>query len=492
MQPPRTLRGAAAELAAGACTSTALTEHALQRAAQLQASLNCFITLDADKAMAAAELADARLRKGQGGPLTGVPLAHKDIFCIAGWRTTCGSRMLADFVAPYTAAAVQRLLDAGSVTLGKLNMDEFAMGSSTETSHFGPTANPWDLARTPGGSSGGSAACVAAGITSAATGTDTGGSIRLPAAFCGVTGVKPTYGRVSRYGMIAFASSLDQGGVFAADAEDAALLLSCMAGFDARDATCSDHQDPWLDAVPKNGVGPMPKGPLTLGLAQEFYAHVQEGGERLEEARKVLEGLGFRCLDVSLPHVPAATAAYYVIAGAEASTNLSRYDGVRFGHRCADAASVRELYERSRSEGFGGEVKRRILTGTYALSAGYFDAYYLKAQKVRRLVAEDFARAFAQADLLLAPTAPGTAFAQGRAGDDPVAMYRKDACTIPVNLAGLPALSLPCGLVDGLPVGVQLIGNHFDEARLLKVGAALQRETDWHLLRPRLEWADSA
>ena len=492
MQPHQTLRRTAAELAAGAYTSTALTEQILQRAIKLNPSLNCFITVDAEKAMAAAEQADAKLRRGQAGPLTGVPLAHKDIFCIAGWRTTCGSRMLADFVAPYTATAMQRLLDAGSVTLGKLNMDEFAMGSSTETSHFGPAANPWALDRTPGGSSGGSAACVAAGITSAATGTDTGGSIRLPAAFCGVTGLKPTYGRVSRYGMIAFASSMDQGGVFATDVEDAALMLSCMAGFDARDATSSNHRDPWLEAVPKNGVGPLPKPPLTLGLAEEFYGHLSQGGERLDEARRIFEGLGFRCVDISLPHVRAAMAAYYVIAGAEASTNLSRYDGVRFGHRCAEATSIRDLYERSRSEGFGAEVKRRILTGTYALSAGYFEAYYLKAQKIRRLVTQDFAQAFTQADLLLAPTAPATAFVPGRMGSDPVAMYRQDACTIPVNLAGLPALSLPCGLADGLPVGAQLIANHFDEARLLKAGAALQRETDWHLLRPSLDWAETA
>ena len=479
-------------MAAGEFSSVELTEAALKRIARLDKTLNCFITLDAEKALAAAEQADRLLRTGRAPPLAGLPLAHKDIFCIQGWRTTCASRMLADFVAPYTATAMARLEQAGSVTLGKLNMDEFAMGSSTETSFFGPTANPWALECAPGGSSGGSAACVAAGLTAAATGTDTGGSIRQPAALCGVTGLKPTYGRVSRYGMIAFASSLDQAGVLANNAEDAALLLACMAGFDPRDATSSEHRDPWLEAVPQEGVGPLPDSPLTVGLAKEFFQGIGVGGERIDEARRTLEGLGFRCLDLSLPHIAAAMPAYYVIAGAEASTNLSRYDGVRFGHRCEAPQSLADLYERSRGEGFGVEVKRRILTGTYALSAGYFDAYYLRAQKVRRLIAQDFAAAFQQADVLLAPTSPGTAFRRGELGDDPVAMYRQDVYTIPVNLAGLPALSLPCGLTDGLPVGAQLIANHFDERRLLKTAAALQRATDWHELRPSLDWAEAA
>ena len=473
-------------------SSVELTEAALKRIARLDRSLNCFITLDADKALADARRADQALAMDRATPLTGIPLAHKDIFCIEGWRTTCASRMLADFVAPYTATAVARLQEAGTVTLGKLNMDEFAMGSSTETSFFGHTANPWALDRTPGGSSGGSAACVAAGLTAAATGTDTGGSIRQPAAFCGVTGLKPTYGRVSRYGMIAFASSLDQAGVLAGSVEDAALVLACMAGLDPSDATSSEHRDPWLEAVPRAGVGTLADGPLTVGLAKEFFKAIVAGGERIDEVRRTLERLGFRCIDLSLPHIAAAMPAYYVIAGAEASTNLSRYDGVRFGHRCAAPQSLADLYERSRGEGFGAEVKRRILTGTYALSAGYFDAYYLRAQKIRRLIAQDFAEAFKQADLLLAPTAPGTAFRRGQLTDDPVAMYQQDACTIPVNLAGLPALSLPCGLADGLPVGAQLIANHFDEERLLKTGAALQQATDWHERRPNLDWAEAA
>ena len=489
MAPFSSLRELRQGLGRGDCTSLELTEAALDRARRLHESLNCFITLDEEKAVAAAVAADRRLQDGSAGPLTGMPLAHKDLFCIEGWPTTCASKMLANFISPYTATAIDRLQGAGSVTLGKLNMDEFAMGSSTETSHFGPTANPWALQRTPGGSSGGSAACVAAGITAAATGTDTGGSIRQPASFCGVTGLKPTYGRVSRYGMIAFASSLDQGGVFARDAEDAALLLSVMAGFDPRDSTSSAHRDPWLESVPDSGVGELASDSLTIGLADEFFSEVSEGAERIDEARQALEALGFRCRTVSLPHIRTAMPAYYVIAGAEASTNLSRYDGVRFGHRCEQPASLADLYERSRSEGFGTEVKRRILTGTYALSAGYFDAYYLKAQKIRRLVAEDFAAAFRAVDLLLAPTTPGTAFRRGQLTDDPIAMYQQDVCTIPVNLAGLPAISLPCGLHEGLPVGVQLIARHFDERRLMQAGAAFQRATNWHEARPTLEGA---
>ncbi len=489
MAPLASLRELRQGLERGDCTSLELTEAALGRARHLHETLNCFITLDEEKAVAAAEAADRRLQGGSAGPLTGIPLAHKDLFCIEGWPTTCASKMLANFISPYTATAIARLQGAGSVTLGKLNMDEFAMGSSTETSHFGPTANPWALERTPGGSSGGSAACVAAGITAAATGTDTGGSIRQPASFCGVTGLKPTYGRVSRYGMIAFASSLDQGGVFAGDVEDAALLLSVMAGFDPRDSTSSAHRDPWLESVPDNGVGELANDSLTIGLAEEFFSKISEGAELIDEARRGLEALGFRCRTVSLPHISTAMPAYYVIAGAEASTNLSRYDGVRFGHRCEQPASLADLYERSRSEGFGTEVKRRILTGTYALSAGYFDAYYLKAQKIRRLVAEDFAAAFREVDLLLAPTTPGTAFRRGQLTDGPVAMYQQDVCTIPVNLAGLPAISLPCGLHEGLPVGMQLIARHFDERRLMQAGAAFQRATNWHEARPTLEGA---
>ena len=477
------LRRISDALAGGEYSCRELAQAALARTAQLNSILNCLITIDEERTLAQADQADARLRDGGATPLTGIPIVHKDIFCIDGWRTTCASKMLANFVAPYTATAVQRLLDAGTLVLGKANMDEFAMGSSNETSHFGPAINPWRLDRAPGGSSGGSAACVAAGIAPLATGTDTGGSIRQPAAFCGVTGLKPTYGRVSRYGMIAFASSLDQGGLLGRSAADLALGLSCMAGFDPKDSTSSDRRDPWLEAVPENGVGELPE-PLAIGLPEELFRQVSAGGERLDEARRAFEALGFRCRSLCLPRSEAAVAAYYVIAGAEASTNLSRYDGLRFGHRCADAASAEELFERSRSEGFGAEVKRRILTGVYALSVGYYDAYYLQAQRVRRLVRQDFQNAFEEVDLLLAPTTPAPAFPLGAFADDPVAMYRQDICTIPVSLAGLPALSLPCGLSGGLPVGAQLIARHFDERRLLKAGAALQQATDWHLLRP--------
>ena len=485
MKPFASARRIAGDLARGRYSSVELAERTLQRARRLNESLNCLITVDEEKALAAARSADGRFRDGSATPLTGIPMAHKDLFCIDGWRTTCGSRMLADFTAPYTATAIQRLMDAGSVTIGKTNMDEFAMGSSSETSYFGPVENPWRPGVVPGGSSGGSAACVAAGITPLATGTDTGGSIRQPAAFCGITGLKPTYGRVSRYGMIAFASSLDQGGLFGTCVDDIALALSRMAGFDPRDSTSSDRHDAWLDAVPRQGVGELDE-PLTLGLPKQFFERIAGGARHLDAARRTLEGLGFRSREVSLPHTDAAVAAYYIVAGAEASTNLSRYDGVRFGHRCADPASLEDLYERSRSEGFGAEVKRRILTGTYALSVGYFDAYYMKAQRIRRLIREDFLRAFETVDLLLAPVAPGTAFPRDAFSGDPVAMYSQDLFTVPVSLAGLPALSVPCGLEDGLPVGAQLIARHFDEERLLKTGAALQRATDWHRLRPEL------
>ena len=485
MDPYAPVGEVASDLAHGEYSSAELVADRLKRATRLNSALNCLITIDEDKAMAAAKQADVRIREGSATPLTGIPLAHKDLFCIDGWRTTCGSRMLANFTAPYTATAIQRLIDAGTVTIGKTNMDEFAMGSSNETSHFGAVANPWCLDRVPGGSSGGSAACVAAGITPAATGTDTGGSIRQPAAFCGVTGLKPTYGRVSRYGMIAFASSLDQGGLFGGSVEDVALFLAYMAGFDPRDSTSSGHRDAWLEAVPQQGVGELGEPP-TIGLAKQFFEHVRAGGRDLDGVRATLESLGCRCREVSLPHTDAAVAAYYIVAGAEASTNLSRYDGVRFGHRCADPASLRDLYERSRSEGFGAEVKRRILTGTYALSVGYFDAYYVKAQRIRRLIQQDFLSAFKEVDLLLAPVAPGTAFAHDAFADEPVAMYSQDVCTVPVSLAGLPALSMPCGLHDGLPVGAQLIAQHFDEQRLLKTGAAFQRATNWHTLRPEL------
>ena len=451
-----------------------LTEHSLSRIDAANETLNCFITIDPDGALAAAAAADSRIARGEAGPLTGIPLAHKDVFCTRGIRTTCASRMLANFIAPYDATVVSRLAQAGAVCLGKTNMDEFAMGSSNETSWFGPARNPWDPGRAPGGSSGGSAAAVCAGLVPCATGTDTGGSIRQPAAFCGVTGLKPTYGRVSRYGMVAFASSLDQGGAFARDAEDVAALLQVMEGHDPLDSTSTTAEPTASDG----------SGSMTIGLPGEYWDDLDtDMGAVLEAATRELEAAGHTLKTVSLPHTAAAVPAYYVIASAEASANLSRYDGVRFGYRAESPDNIDDLYRRSRAEGFGAEVKRRILTGTYALSIGYYDAYYLQAQRVRRLIRQDFLDAFDQVDVIAAPVTPGVAFTLG-AVTDPVAMYRQDVFTIPASLAGLPAMSLPCGLLDGLPVGLQLIGPHFEEGRVLELGAHYQRRTDWHRQRP--------
>ena len=437
---------------------------------------NSFVTVCEEQALAAARQADSSIAAEGFRDLRGVPLAHKDVFCTEDVATTCGSRMLGEFVSPYDAAVVERLKAAGAVMLGKTNMDEFAMGSSNETSWFGPVANPWDPSRVPGGSSGGSAAAVAAGLVPAATGTDTGGSIRQPAAFCGISGLKPTYGRVSRYGMVAFASSLDQGGPMARSAADLRLLLRFMEGHDARDSTSV--------AMPPTERGERRR--LRIGLAAEYWQALGGGlAGVLREAAKTFEGGGHELRDVSLAHTDYAVPAYYVVASAEASTNLSRYDGVRYGHRAADAGSLDELYSRSRSEGFGAEVKRRILTGAYTLSVGYYDAYYRKAQRVRRLVRQDFLDAFEEVDLILAPTTPTTAFprADGQA-EDPTAMYRQDVFTVPASLAGLPALSIPCGFDAGLPAGLQLIAPHFGEGLLLDVAEAYQQETDWHLRSP--------
>ena len=451
-----------------------LTEHYLSRIAAANAGLNCFITVASEDAMVAAKAADERIARGEAGPLTGVPLAHKDVFCTKDLPTTCASRMLANFVAPYDATVVGKLAAAGAVCLGKTNMDEFAMGSSNETSWFGPARNPWDPRRAPGGSSGGSAAAVAAGLAPCATGTDTGGSIRQPAAFCGVTGIKPTYGRVSRYGMVAFASSLDQGGAFARHAEDATTLLRVMEGHDPRDSTSTDTGPTALRGAES----------MTIGLPTEYWDDLDAGmGECLETATRQLQAAGHRLTSLSLPHTRAAVSTYYVIASAEASANLSRYDGVRFGYRAESKDNIDDLYRRSRAEGFGAEVKRRILTGTYALSIGYYDAYYLQAQRVRRLIRQDFLDAFAEVDAIAAPVTPGVAFPLG-AVTDPVAMYRQDVFTIPASLAGLPAMSLPCGQLDGLPVGLQLIGPHFEEGRILELAAQYQRATDWHRQRP--------
>ncbi len=474
-----------AELAAGLrarrFSSLDLTLHFLGRIERLAPQLNAFITVTADRALDDARRADERIARGEGGPLTGVPVAHKDIFCTAGILTTCGSKMLSNFVAPYDATAAERWRTAGTVLLGKTNMDEFAMGSSNETSFYGPVRNPWDPSRVPGGSSGGSAAAVAACLAPAASGTDTGGSIRQPAALTNLTGLKPTYGRVSRYGMVAFASSLDQGGVLTRSAEDAALLLGAMAGFDPRDSTCVDVPVPDYAgelATPLKG--------LRLGVIREFFDAGLEPrvAALVRQAIDALRAEGATVRDVSLPALPLSVPTYYVVAPAECSSNLSRYDGARFGHRCAEPKDLLDMYRRSRGEGFGAEVKRRIMTGTYVLSAGYYDAYYLKAQKVRQLIAADFARAFAEVDVVIGPTAPTPAFELGAKTSDPITMYLNDIYTIGANLAGLPAISIPCGFVQeggrDLPVGLQMVGPHFSESRLLTASYRYQQLTDWH------------
>jgi len=474
-----------AELAAclrrGMLTSTELTHRYLVRIERLDPHLNSYISVDAEGALAAAGHADARLERGEGGPLTGIPIAHKDIFCTKGIRTSCGSRMLDSFVAPYDATLVERLEQAGVVVLGKTNMDEFAMGSSNETSFYGPVKNPWDRQRVPGGSSGGSAAAVAARLCAAATGTDTGGSIRQPASFCGVTGIKPTYGRVSRYGMIAYGSSLDQGGVIARTAEDCALILQAMAGFDPRDSTSVERPVPDYRA----GLDADITG-LRIGVPEEWLgAGLDPGVEAaVTDALTQLEAMGARVEQIRLPHSPLCIAGYYVVAMSEASSNLARYDGVRFGHRCQAPTHLMDLYRRSRAEGFGAEIKRRIMIGTYALSAGYYDAYYLKAQKIRRLIADDFRRAFEKVDVIMGPVAPTPAFPLGAKTDDPVRMYLGDIYTLSLNLAGLPGMSIPAGFSAGLPVGLQLIGNYWDEARLLTIAHQWQRTTDWHRAAP--------
>jgi aspartyl-tRNA(Asn)/glutamyl-tRNA(Gln) amidotransferase subunit A len=464
-------------------SSAELTRDYLDRIRELDGNYNSFITVDEDVAMAAAAAADARLAAGNAAPLTGIPLAHKDIFCTRGVRTSCGSKMLDNFIPPYDATVIQRFNEAGAVMLGKTNLDEFAMGSSNENSFYGPVRNPWNTDLVPGGSSGGSAAAVAAMLTPAATGTDTGGSIRQPAAFCGITGLKPTYGRVSRLGMIAYASSLDQGGPLARTAEDCALLLNTMAGHDPLDSTSAD--------VPADDYTADLNKPLTglrIGLPREYFGDGLDSatGEQINAALAQLEKLGASLVEVSLPNAQLTIPAYYVIAPAEASTNLSRFDGVRYGYRCENPQDLHDLYTRTRGEGFGDEVKRRILVGTYALSAGYYDAYYKKAQQVRRLIKQDFMDCFEQVDIIAGPTTPGPAFPLGAKSDDPVAMYLEDVYTLAVNLAGLPGMSVPAGLVEGKPVGLQLIGRHFDESRLLNVGHQFQQATDWHLQQPQL------
>lgn len=476
------LSALAAQLAAKQVSSLELAQQYLDRIAGLNPSINAFITVDADKTLAEAAAADALLAAGNAGPLTGVPIAHKDIFCTDGWLTTCGSKMLRNFIAPYDAHVIQRFKAAGMPSLGKTNMDEFAMGSSNETSHFGPVKNPWNTAYVPGGSSGGAAACVAARMAPAATGTDTGGSIRQPAAFCGITGLKPTYGLVSRYGMIAFASSLDQAGPMAPSAEDCALLLNVMTGFDPKDSTSLEREkEDYLRDLDKPLTG------LRVGLPKEFFAEGlnPEVAAAVDAAVAELKKLGATPVEISLSNSKLAIPVYYVLAPAEASSNLSRFDGVRYGYRAPEYANLDDMYSKTRAQGFGAEVKRRIMIGAYVLSHGYYDAYYLQAQKIRRLIAHDFDEAFKTCDVILGPTTPGTAFKLGEKSDDPVEMYLNDLYTIPANLAGLPGMSLPCGFDgQGMPIGLQLVGNYFSEAKLLNVAHQYQRATDWHARAP--------
>lgn len=462
-------------------SSVELTRHFLNRIEQYDGNLNSFITVTEDAALATAQMADDLRAQGNAGQLCGIPLAQKDIFNTLGVRTSCGSKMLDNFKAPFDATVIEKFKASGAVMLGKTNMDEFAMGSSNETSFYGAVKNPWDLERVPGGSSGGSAAAVAARLAPAATGTDTGGSIRQPASFCGLTGLKPSYGRVSRWGMIAFASSLDQAGPMAASAEDCALMLNHMAGFDPRDSTSVEREDEDYSAALSDGI----KG-LKIGLPKEYFAQGLESGvaDSVRDALREYEALGAKLIDISLPNSSLSVPVYYVVAPAECSSNLSRMDGVRFGHRCKDPEDLEDLYKRSRGEGFGEEVKRRILIGAYALSAGYYDAYYLKAQQIRRLISNDFTEAFKQVDVIMGPTSPDTAFKFGAKSDDPVGMYLSDIYTIAVNLAGLPSMSIPVRPAKGLPVGLQLIGDYWQESRLLNVAHRFQQVTDWHLQVP--------
>ena len=477
----KTIKELSLGLQSGDYSSEELTLSYLKRIKQHE-HLNSFISLTEDRAIAASKQADAMLAAGNAPLLTGIPMAHKDIFCTQGVKTSCGSKMLDNFIAPYNATVVDKFNQAGMISLGKLNMDEFAMGSSNETSFYGAAQNPWANNTVPGGSSGGSAAAVAARLIPGATGSDTGGSIRQPAAFCGITGLKPTYGRVSRYGMIAYASSLDQGGPMTQTAEDAALMLQAMAGFDAKDSTSAEQAVPDYSASLNNSL----KG-LKIGLPKEFFDESlnSDMAAAIETAVNEYKKMGAEIIEVSMPHLKLATPAYYVIAPAECSANLQRMDGVRFGHRCDNPKDLNDLYTRSRGEGFGTEVKRRILVGTYALSAGYYDAYYIKAQKIRRLITEDFTKALESVDVIMGPVTPSPAFGIGEKTADPIQMYLADIYTIAINLAGLPAMSVPAGFIDNKPVGLQIIGNYFDEAKLLNVAHQYQQVTNWHQQTPK-------
>ena len=473
-----------AGLKAGDFSSVELTQYYLDRIAKYDAGdngLNAFITVTEEQALAGAKSADEQIAAGTEGALTGIPMAHKDLFCTDGVRTSCASKMLDNFIAPYNATVVEKLKSAGMPMLGKTNMDEFAMGSSNENSYYGAVKNPWDLERVPGGSSGGSAVAVAARLAPVATGTDTGGSIRQPASLTGITGIKPTYGRVSRFGMIAYASSLDQGGIFGTSASDCAVVLETMSGFDAKDSTSIKRDVPDLSATLNDSL----QG-LKIGLPKEFFGEGLDAGvaKVVEEAVEDYKKLGADIVEISLPNTHLAIPSYYVIAPAEASSNLSRFDGVRYGYRCEDPVDLTDMYMRSRGEGFGTEVKRRIMTGTYALSAGYYDAYYLKAQKIRRLISNDFKEAFEKVDVIMGPVAPETAFKIGEKSNDPISMYMSDIYTLSLNLAGLPGMSVPAGRANNMPVGLQIIGNSFEEGKLLNVAHQYQQITDWHKQAP--------
>ena len=478
----KTIAEISRDLAAGEYSSTEITTDLLSRVKDLDKGLNSFITVTEEQALAQAKAADERRAAGNATPWTGVPMAHKDIFCTKGVLTTCGSKMLSNFEAPYDATVVENFNNAGAVSLGKTNMDEFAMGSSNETSYFGPVKNPWDTDRVPGGSSGGSAAAVAARLVPGATATDTGGSIRQPAALCGITGLKPTYGRVSRWGMIAFASSLDQAGTMTRTVEDSAMMMNVMASFDKKDSTCVERDVPDYTSTLNDSI----EG-ITIGLPTEYFRDdiSAEMQQQVRNAIAEYEKMGAKVKEISLPNTHLSVPTYYVVAPAECSANLSRMDGVRFGYRCEDPKDIEDLYCRSRGEGFGNEVKRRIMVGAYALSAGFYDAYYKKAQQVRRLIKNDFVEAFKDVDVIMSPTSPTPAFKFGEKTDDPVAMYLEDIFTIATNRAGLPGMSVPCGQVNNLPVGLQLIGNYFDEARILNAGHKFQQATDWHLKAPQ-------
>lgn len=477
----KTLTEIRADLASGAYSSVEVTQYFLNRIHNLDSKYNSFISICDDYALKQAKQADEKIATKQAGAFTGLPIAHKDIFCTQDILTTCGSKMLHNFISPYDATLVEKYKQAGAVMLGKTNMDEFAMGSSNETSYYGKVRNPWNTDCVPGGSSGGSAAAVAARLIPAATATDTGGSIRQPAALCGITGLKPTYGRVSRFGMIAFASSLDQAGTMTQTAEDTALMLNYMAGFDPKDSTSVDEP---VEDYSQNLNQPL-KG-LRIGLPVEYFPDSLDSQmkQKIMDGVKEYEKLGAQIVDIHLPNTALSVPVYYVIAPAECSANLSRFDGVRFGHRCKNPTSIDDLYMRSRAEGFGDEVKRRIMMGTYVLSAGFYDAYYKKAQQVRRLIKQDFVEAFKNVDVILSPTSPTPAFKFDSKGDDPIAMYLEDIFTIATNLAGLPGMSIPCGQIQGLPVGMQLIGNYFSESRLLNVAHMFQQATDWHKQTP--------